>query len=305
MWQLCSDALPVKGNIETRFRDFDGSCPRCHVVAESYIHVVRDCGWNEKIWEMVGLEVFRSHSSMRIREWVEAEFRGMGEEGRVLFMTSCWVIWEQRNKLLFDNGKWTSEGVARRVTDVVWEMASMTVGKAEEERGRGESTGAGRGGRPSDGMWKINVDAGVKEGLGVGLGAVCRDGDGRVAWAVSVQASGTRCVKMAEAEAILLGLKEAKRVGMRSIIIESDCLNVVADLKKSKKGRSDIFLIYDEILSLVLFFYSVLFTYTRRDCNKLAHLLAHATPWTIGRRFWMDDLPLSFVHAAGQDLINI
>ncbi|XP_074265894.1 uncharacterized protein LOC141588346 [Silene latifolia] len=163
----------------------------------------------------------------------------------------------------------------------------------------------GRWSRPSGGVWKINVDAGVKEGMGVGLGAVCRDGDGRVAWAVSVQAEGICCVQMAEAEAILLGLKEARRVGMRSVIVESDCLNVVADLKERKKGRSNIFLIYKEILSLVPFFDSVIFNYTRRDCNKLAHLVAHATPWTIGRRFWLDVLPLSFVNVAEHDLINI
>ncbi|XP_074289523.1 uncharacterized protein LOC141614678 [Silene latifolia] len=282
MWQLCSDALP-----------------------ESCIHVVRDCGWNEEVWEMVKLKVFRNHGSMCIREWVEVELRRMGEEERVIFVTSCWLIWEKRNKMLFDNGMWTGEGVVRRVTDVVWEMASLLVERVEKERGRGESTADGRWGRPSDGMWKINVDAGVKEGMGVGLRAVCRDGDGRVAWAVAVQAAGTCCVQMAEAEAILLGLKEARRVGMRSVIIERDCLNVVAALKKRTKGRSDIFLIYDEILSLIPFFDSISFNYTRRDCNKLAYLVAHAIPWTIGRRFWLDDLPMSFVNVAEQNLINI
>ncbi|XP_074266170.1 uncharacterized protein LOC141588636 [Silene latifolia] len=251
------------------------------------------------------MEVFRSNSSMRIREWVEGELRGLGKEERVLFMTACWVIWEQRNKLLFDNGEWTGEGVVRRITDMVWEMSGLGVDRTEVGRGEEEPLSGVSWARPSDGMWKINVDAGVKEGMGVGLGAVCRDGDGRVVWAVSVQSSGICCVKSAEAEAILLGLKEAKRVGMRSIIIESDCLNVVADLKGRKKGRGDVFLIYDEIFSLVPFFVSVIFNYTRRVCNKLAHLVAHATPWTIGRRFWMDSLPQPFVNAVEQDLINI
>ncbi|XP_074301568.1 uncharacterized protein LOC141632966 [Silene latifolia] len=141
--------------------------------------------------------------------------------------------------------------------------------------------------------------------MGVSLGAVCRDGDGRVAWAVSVQAEGVRPVQMAETEAVLLGLKEARRVGMRNVIVESDCLNVVADLQGGKKGRSDIFLIYKEILSLVPSFDSVIFNYTRRDSNKLAHLVAHASPWIIGRRFWLDAMPLSFVNVAEQDLINI
>ncbi|XP_074277447.1 uncharacterized protein LOC141601083 [Silene latifolia] len=189
--------------------------------------------------------------------------------------------------------------------DVVWEMASLKEDEAVSERGRGDSTAVGRWGKPSEGLWKVNVDAGVKEGMGVGLGAVCRDGDGRVAWAVTVQTAGTCCVQMAEAKAILLGLKEARRVGMRSVVIESDCLNVVDALKERKRGRSDIFLIYDEILLLVPLFDTVIFNYTRRDCNKLAHLVAHATPWTIGRRFWLDVLPPSFVGVAEQDLFDI
>ncbi|XP_074310506.1 uncharacterized protein LOC141646533 [Silene latifolia] len=251
------------------------------------------------------MEVFRSNSSMRIREWVEGVLRGLGKEERVLFMTDCWVIWEQRNKLIFDNGEWTGEGVVRRISDMVWEMSGLDGDKTEVGRREEEPSSGASWARPSDGMWKINVDAGVKEGMGVGLGAVCRDGDGRVVWAVSVQSSGICCVISAEAEAILLGLKEAQSVGMRSIIIESDCLNVVDDLKGRKKGRGDIFLIYDEIFSLVPFFDSVIFIYTRRVCNKLAHLVAHATPWTIGRRFWTDRLPQPFVIAAEQDLINI
>ncbi|XP_074297820.1 uncharacterized protein LOC141628601 [Silene latifolia] len=305
MCQLCSDALPVKSNIATRVRDFDCSCPKCHDGEESCIHMVRDCGWNEEVWEMVGLEVFRSHRNLRIREWVEVELRAMGVEERILFMTSCWVIWEQRNKLLFDNGMWTGERVVRRVTDVVWEMKFLTEDRSEEQRRQGISLEGGRWSRPSGGVWKISVDAGVKEGMGVGLGAVCRNGDGRVAWAVSVQAEGVCPVQMAEAEAVLLGLKEARCVGMRNVIVESDCLNVVADLQGGKKGRSDIFLIYKEILSLVPSFDSVIFNYTRRDCNKLAHLVAHASPWIIGRRFWLDVLPLSFANVAEQDLINI
>ncbi|XP_074313686.1 uncharacterized protein LOC141648876 [Silene latifolia] len=211
----------------------------------------------------------------------------------------------RRNKLLFDNGMWTGERVFRRVTDVVWEMKCSMEDRSEELRRQGSLLEEGHWTRPSGGVWKVNVDAGVKEGMGVGLGAVCRDGDGRVAWAVSVQSDGVCPVQMAEAEAVLLGLKEARRVGMRDVIVESDCLNVVADLQGGKKGRSDIFLIYKEILSLVPSFDSVIFNYTRRDCNKLAHLVAHASPWILGRRFWLDVLPLSFANVAEQDLINI
>ncbi|XP_074314643.1 uncharacterized protein LOC141649870 [Silene latifolia] len=159
--------------------------------------------------------------------------------------------------------------------------------------------------RPGAGVWKIDVDVGVKEGLGVGMGAVCRDEQGGVAWAVAVKEEGGRDVAKAEAEAVYLGLKEARRLGLRNIIIESDCLNVVTDLQKNKKGRSDICLIYDDIFRISLFFESVVFTYTSRLSNRLAHEVVHAILWSIGRRFWTDDLPLFFVNIAVLDLSNI
>ncbi|XP_074297124.1 uncharacterized protein LOC141627806 [Silene latifolia] len=306
MWQLCNNALPVKANIAARLRGVDCSCPRCHFEAESCVHVLRDCGWNDDVWEGVGLDVQGMVGGGNVREWVELLIRDMGEKERVMFMTTCWVIWEQRSKMVFDGRGWSCEAIVRRVMDISWEMQCCQEDKAGAARERGVC-GRSFGGwvRPGAGVWKINVDAGVKKGLGVGMGAVCRDEQGGVAWAVAVQEEGGRDVAMTEAEALYLGLKEARRLGLRNIIIESDCLIVVTDLQKNKKGRSDICLIYDDIFRISLFFESVVFTYTSRLSNSLAHKVAHAVPWSIGRQFWTDDLPLFFVNIAALDLSNI
>ncbi|XP_074304742.1 uncharacterized protein LOC141639534 [Silene latifolia] len=140
------------------------------------------------------------------------------------------------------------------------------------------------------------------EGVGVGLGACRRDSEGGLVWAVAVQEVECREVSVIEAEAILLGLKEARRMGMRSITIESDCLGVVEDLKKKLRVRSELCLIYDDILNISASFDSVLFTYVSRNFNRLAHLVSHAMPWHVGRRFWMSDYPLNFVDVASSDL---
>ncbi|XP_074298977.1 uncharacterized protein LOC141629967 [Silene latifolia] len=208
-------------------------------------------------------------------------------------MLGCWAIWEARNKWIFENVQAREEGVVRRVRELGAELQNQNDcfrgggcnNGEEDDRGKGklfvERVGGGetytqRGWmRPPEGMVKINVDAGVKEGVGTGLGAVCRDEHGEVLWCVTSQCREVSDPSSAEAMAILLGLEEARRRGCAHIMMESDCFNVVEALKQRKKGRSDLYLILDDILHLCSSFRFVEWSFVRRAFNLVAHELAH------------------------------
>ncbi|XP_074305661.1 uncharacterized protein LOC141640881 [Silene latifolia] len=177
-----------------------------------------------------------------------------------------------------------------------------------KEEGRGEK-GQARQNEEDDrwhktkpGWHKVNVDAGWSEGVGLGLGAVCRDEIGAVMWGIVWQERAQRDTAMLEAKAVLMGSKEARRAGLSHIIIESDCLTVVEDLKKKKRGRGDIGLVYDDIFDLCLHFAEVEFVFSRRSCNKVAHELVHVRPWEAGSRFWPGDLPPYINDVAASDI---
>ncbi|XP_074298465.1 uncharacterized protein LOC141629347 [Silene latifolia] len=182
------------------------------------------------------------------------------------------------------------------------------VGNRDSDRGTGgggmgEDPLAGTGWKlPGEGVVKVNTDAGVVAGLGISLGAVARDSSGQLQWAVAFQMGADRSPKMAEAEAVLMGLKEAKRAGYARIIMESDCLNVITDLREKKTGRTDIFRVYDYIFSLCNSFISVVFSYVRRESNSVAHNVAHSVPWEYGRRAWIEDVPRNVLDAISSDL---
>ncbi|XP_074297689.1 uncharacterized protein LOC141628444 [Silene latifolia] len=91
--------------------------------------------------------------------------------------------------------------------------------------------------------------------------------------------------------AVLQGLKEAKLAGIPFVVIESDCRGVIEDLKNQRSGRSELFLIYQDILQLCTSFSSISFTFVRRNFNRVAHDLAHSLPWVTGRRRWTTDFP--------------
>ncbi|XP_074278207.1 uncharacterized protein LOC141601801 [Silene latifolia] len=298
MWQLFHNAIPTKVNIARRLGSDDVACPRCHSERETCDHAIRGCGWGEGVWEEMGFDMGVWRDGMVVRDWVEGMLRELGEKEKVMFLVTCWVLWEKRNRLVFSGERWDIGGIMRRIWGLVCEMESLREGNAPSLV---EGVRLGNWERPVQGVSKVNTDAGVIEGVGVGLGAVSRNSSGEVEWAVVLQ-RGTRCeVAMAEAEAILLGLKEANRMQIRKVVIESDCLVVVDDLTKNRSGRSELFTIYEEIREISLSFEFVVFKHISRILNKLAH----AMPWYHGRQFWTSDLPVEFGVVADNDISNM
>ncbi|XP_074293711.1 uncharacterized protein LOC141620847 [Silene latifolia] len=107
---------------------------------------------------------------------------------------------------------------------------------------------------------------------------------------------------IAEAVAVLEGVKKARRRGHMNIVVESDCLQVVDALRKSCTGRSVFDLVLDDIISLRASFNSVVWSFTSRLNNGVAHALAHPFPRVVGRFLWSEGLPLIANDAVIADL---
>ncbi|XP_074289389.1 uncharacterized protein LOC141614543 [Silene latifolia] len=222
--------------------------------------------------------------------------REIGDDQHVRFMIGCWAIWEGRNKKVFEG----RESDARLVVRRIWEVEQELERSNEEEEKRGEgSKGRGESRQGERDSWvptmagrmKINVDAASKEEVGVGLGIVCRDERGMCLWGVSNRRREHLEPRIAEAVALLEGLKEARERSYRNIVMESDCCQLIEDIKSSKEGRNEYFLVLDDIRSLCNAFDSIVWSFVRRTSNFVAHLLAHYEPNVIGRRVWTFELP--------------
>ncbi|XP_074293755.1 uncharacterized protein LOC141620905 [Silene latifolia] len=181
---------------------------------------------------------------------------------------------------------------------------SRRTGEGVDIRGNRGEEAVDRGGwkGPAEGVVKINTDARVAKETGTGLGAVARNYGGELLWAAVLQNRVVGEAKKAEAEAILFGMKEAWSRGHTSIMVESDCQAVFKDLREKKKGRADIFRIYDDIFHLRNSFSSVVFSFVRRESNCVAHLLAHSSPWLERKRIWSDNAPQNIIDAIFHDV---
>ncbi|XP_074310065.1 uncharacterized protein LOC141644689 [Silene latifolia] len=208
-------------------------------------------------------------------------------------MVVCWAIWEARNWVIFDGGGVVVEDIVRRVQRVVEEIEGELVVRDRDGVGQQRAGGVRVEDwrAPNPGWVKLNVDAGVKDGVGVGVGVVCRDSSGKVLWGMAHNRREVWEVHVAEAVAILENLEQAVDKGHKHVVVESDCSQVIEALKQRKMGLSLFSLVLDDILRLCNSFSSVVWSFTSRRNNVVAHTLAHVLPVGTGRDVWVDKLP--------------
>lgn len=161
-----------------------------------------------------------------------------------------WVIWNARNKWLFEGKKENPIIAVARAESVVEsyrkvkqpEMNFVGSQKAEE---------LNQWCPPPKDWLKINVDAAVDADKQMaGLGVVIRDQEGNCKAAAVKTSKVFGSVAMAEAAAMEWGLQVALRVGVTAGIFESDSLEVVELVNKRTSNMSEIFWVISEILEI-------------------------------------------------------
>ncbi|KAK1395821.1 hypothetical protein POM88_005684 [Heracleum sosnowskyi] len=82
------------------------------------------------------------------------------------------------------------------------------------------------------------------------------------------------CANYAEAAAASFGVQVAKQLGYRKVVLETDAMNEVSDLKYEKAGLSPLFLFYEDIHMLKRSLDSFQVRHVKRGGNTVAHLAA-------------------------------
>uniref|UniRef100_A0A5B7C5K4 RNase H type-1 domain-containing protein n=1 Tax=Davidia involucrata TaxID=16924 RepID=A0A5B7C5K4_DAVIN len=94
--------------------------------------------------------------------------------------------------------------------------------------------------------------------------------------------------------AMLSGMVFAKNIGVQNIVVEGDCLGVVAAVGMSGEDLYALGNIMEDIRRGVGWFNSCAFGHIKRTANGVAHEIAgyaHSVPSEV---FWLEDLPSCF-----------
>ncbi|XP_074313718.1 uncharacterized protein LOC141648910 [Silene latifolia] len=127
--------------------------------------------------------------------------------------------------------------------------------------------------------------------MGCGFGLVIRDTQGCVERSGVKQVRERWCPDIAEAMAAEFGLITARHMGLQQVILESDCLALITMLRLKSFPANYFGRVGKVVFDLASSFSSVIFSFTRRDGNVVAHEMAHLLPLDFSTRFWVGSFP--------------
>ncbi|XP_075658885.1 uncharacterized protein LOC142628727 [Castanea sativa] len=158
---------------------------------------------------------------------------------------------------------------------------------------------------PPSSVYKLNFDAAVFSDLDrTGVGAIIRDEHGQVMAAMTASGPPVRSSMEAELLACRRSLEFVVDAGFNKLIIEGDNVNVMQAISSTKIDCSLLGYVVNDIRHLVYCLEWVSISTTRRDGNKVAHVLAqHARNSIDNDVYWMEDSPHPAVEALAYDVL--
>ncbi|XP_055962333.1 uncharacterized protein LOC126687828 [Mercurialis annua] len=247
-------------------------CPRCNVADETILHCFKDCEVVRGLWLIspINLRVDRFSCNSAV-EWLRMMFTSLKPEDLQIFVLSLWLVWVDRNNLVFGNNRAPPMQLFKGIQSMMFTNA-------------GQNQSNDLSSNPPEKAWvpppthvlKVNSNAAVSVERKLSVAsAVCRDSTGAVLRCGVSVLHGILNAEIAEAYAVRLGLKLSASLGYSKLICESDAALVVHRLKKGVDGEAidNVQLIIDDCI-MNCNGRDVCFRHIARSCNQVAHSLA-------------------------------
>ncbi|KAK6162266.1 hypothetical protein DH2020_002107 [Rehmannia glutinosa] len=221
--------------IRSRGIEVDTVCTRCGLEMETVGHALRDCPWSELLWAISPLRLSLPAVDLRgsLADWIE-NFKKQGNaEGAELFAMNLWGVWWARKHLVF-NGKNLTQ---QQVVEQVMKRLDEHRGVADHQRISSVLTVSDTWVPPEQGIYKLNSDASIREGGGIGVGMIIRDSRGQTFQSLIQHFPREYEVDVAEAIACREGLIFARNLGLKSVVVETDCSNLYYKLKRKTEVK--------------------------------------------------------------------
>lgn len=280
LWKSNSKALPVGSQLVSRGLPLAPTCRRCGGF-ETELHVLFQCPFAAKVWDMVPslnkpeLESITSVAQLlqQCRRMISLPPTGLGSTP--LYPWVLWVLWINRNKLLFEDKSFTEENsVLKAIQDArAWKAAQTYVEKPSLPHSV-VPLDVGPISSVNTYTWVCFSDAAWDSSSGnCGLGWQLRDSLDVCAEQSSSHRRYVPSVLVAEALAVKAAITAALSSHVRSLRVYSDSKSLVMLLKSHRQNVSLKGVLHD-IYVLTRSFDVISFHYVSRLANCTADSLA-------------------------------
>lgn len=291
-WRQARNALATQENRKARNLTKFSTCQICGNEEEDSHHAVVRCTKAQalrhemrKVWQLPAESFFQRKEE----DWLLNLLNRSSKEEGACTLLLLWRAWHLRNDAIHAKGMASVVGSARFLTSYRESLLSIrqrsqpgleTKGKGKmfpdaRPTGRRAPDETAKWEPPPAGWFKANVDASYRHDTGeASAGVVIRDEGGQVAlssWRVL-----RHCNSPGDAEALALfeGARLAAQWIRQPTIIETDCWELIEELKKDACRHSDRFGLLQDISAACRALPEFKLSKTRRGANRIAHELA-------------------------------
>ncbi|XP_017628792.1 uncharacterized protein LOC108471728 [Gossypium arboreum] len=236
----------------------------------------------QKLWKRGRvMELLVDGRYERCIDWLKDTFRVLDSKAAVDFLMLLWNVWNNRNKLVFQDKDDPAMGTSR---DPPKPMCKCWT-------------------KPPCGFVKVNVDAAISEGS-IGYGVIARDTDSFVFGGSYGVINKTLDIIWAELEALSAGLKFEEAMNFSKIIVESDNALLINTVNKHEDDVTILGCCVNKECRLLNNFVSVRFKWIDRNSNAIADLLSRLAISNNCTLNFKLDYPLGIYNVIIRDAMN-
>ncbi|KAF4346609.1 hypothetical protein F8388_011696 [Cannabis sativa] len=254
IWRVFNQWIPTKVELTKRGMSLDTTCVWCKEHEENICHALWLCPKVQKIWKLVGFDTKLFVKFTTAPDFLFFLWKYLSKDKLIHFIGMSWLIWQRRNKFIFQNKVQEEHGWAIWALNQLEEYFEEVLKPPQVSA----SIAIQKWLPPPPSFVIINIDASlIQNSMGCGLSAVIRDHKGDLIVAETSFLPSIMSVHLAEAAAIRMGISLAYNKSIPKIIVASDCMGVINGLNSTSSTASDWGLLIKEILSLQHHFISV------------------------------------------------
>ena len=278
LWKCMHQSIGVKECLQARGMLIDTACPHCLSRSESILHALRDCHVVKKVWHQLGVHPLDNiFFSSNLQEWLVSNcssksIRAAGQAPwNHIFMFAVWLIWQGRNKLVFENKRLNPKIDG----DIVYKAIEYFHCAGKALMSKHKIMKQIKWDKPTNGWRKLNVDGASMGNSGMaGGGGLLRDDEGswlggfarRIGFANSFNA---------ELWALRDGLMLCNHLNVQAVNIELDAKSIVDAINVQGKSDSVVSSILEDCRHLIAMTPQTTVTHVFREANRSADCLAN------------------------------